>query len=80
MLKNGKYSTLWNIFSATYFLHEMNYFHTFDNMVKKFFIDVAAKINSTLESNTNREFICCDVNISHIITYNNRVLEIFWQD
>ena len=39
--------------SATYFLHYVNCFYTFDNIVKKILIDIAAKINITLEPNTD---------------------------
>jgi hypothetical protein len=40
--------------SATYFLHDENCFYTFNKTVKKILIDVAAKINITLEPNTDR--------------------------
>jgi hypothetical protein len=40
--------------SATYLLHDDNCFYTFNKTVKKNLIDVAAKINITLEPNTDR--------------------------
>jgi hypothetical protein len=40
--------------SATYFLQYVNCFYTFDNVVKKILIDIAVKINITLEPNTDR--------------------------
>jgi hypothetical protein len=55
--------------SATYFLHYVNCFYTFDNIVKKILIDIAAKMNITLESNTDRKCICCDVYIRSMIKY-----------
>jgi hypothetical protein len=40
--------------SATYFLNDENCFHTSKKTLKKIFINVAAKINITLEPNTDR--------------------------
>jgi hypothetical protein len=39
--------------SVTYFLHDENCFHIFNKTVNKILIDVAAKINITLEPNTD---------------------------
>jgi hypothetical protein len=55
--------------SATYFLHYVNCFYTFDNIVKKILSDIAAKMNIKLEPNTDRKCICCGVYVRSMMKY-----------